>query len=74
MREIRTSGSEGGGAEANRPSLPLSVIPASGQGRGFAILLGCGVLDGPLSRAMSASESSVCQQGGSPCHVKSPHM
>src|ERR1700692_2902213 len=23
MREIRTSGSEGGGAEANRPSLPL---------------------------------------------------
>ena len=37
MREIRTSGSEGGGAEANRPSLPLSVIPASGQGRGFAI-------------------------------------
>jgi hypothetical protein len=25
MREIRTSGSEGGGAETNRPSLPLSV-------------------------------------------------
>jgi len=25
MREIRLSGSEGGGAEANRPSLPLSI-------------------------------------------------
>ena len=25
MREIRTSGSEGGGIEANRCSLPLSV-------------------------------------------------
>jgi len=25
MREIRQSGSEGGGAEINRPSLPLSV-------------------------------------------------
>jgi len=25
MREIRTSGSEGGEAELNRPSLPLSV-------------------------------------------------
>ena len=24
MREIRTSGSEGGGTEPNRPSLPLS--------------------------------------------------
>ena len=24
MREIRQSGSEGGGAESNRPSLPLS--------------------------------------------------
>ena len=24
MREIRTSGSEGGGVEPNRPSLPLS--------------------------------------------------
>ena len=27
MREIRTSGSEGGEAEPNRPSLPLSVCP-----------------------------------------------
>ncbi len=27
MREIRTSGSEGGGIEANRCSLPLSVLP-----------------------------------------------
>jgi hypothetical protein len=26
MREIRLSGSEGGGAELNRPSLPLSWI------------------------------------------------
>jgi hypothetical protein len=26
MREIRTSGSEGGGVEPNRPSLPLSVL------------------------------------------------
>lgn len=26
MREIRKSGSEGGGAEFNRPSLPLSAI------------------------------------------------
>jgi hypothetical protein len=29
MREIRQSGSEGGGAETNRPSLPLS--------KGFAV-------------------------------------
>jgi len=28
MREIRTSGSEGGGIETNRRSLPLSVTPA----------------------------------------------
>jgi len=28
MREIRTSGSEGGGIETNRCSLPLSVSPA----------------------------------------------
>jgi len=28
MREIRTSGSEGGGIETNRCSLPLSVTPA----------------------------------------------
>ena len=28
MREIRTSGSEGGGVEPNRPSLPLSAIHA----------------------------------------------
>ena len=27
MREIRTSGSEGGGVEPNRPSLPLSCVP-----------------------------------------------
>ena len=27
MREIRTSGSEGGGAELNRLSLPLSAVP-----------------------------------------------
>ena len=27
MREIRTSGSEGGGAELNRLSLPLSRVP-----------------------------------------------
>jgi hypothetical protein len=27
MREIRTSGSEGGGIETNRCSLPLSVTP-----------------------------------------------
>ena len=27
MREIRQSGSEGGGAEINRPSLPLSYLP-----------------------------------------------
>ena len=27
MREIRQSGSEGGGAETNRPSLPLSKAP-----------------------------------------------
>ena len=44
MREIRTSGSEGGGIETNRRSLPLSVttdrgywiarsIPGSSQGR-----------------------------------------
>jgi hypothetical protein len=30
MREIRTSGSEGGGIETNRRSLPLSVSPVSG--------------------------------------------
>ena len=29
MREIRTSGSEGGGAEPNRLSLPLSAGEAS---------------------------------------------
>jgi len=28
MREIRTSGSEGGGAELNQPSLPLSKLAA----------------------------------------------
>jgi len=28
MREIRQSGSEGGKAELNRPSLPLSASPA----------------------------------------------
>ncbi len=28
MREIRPSGSEGGGAEFNRPSLPLSLVAA----------------------------------------------
>jgi hypothetical protein len=28
MREIRTSGSEGGGSETNRCSPPLSVTPA----------------------------------------------
>ena len=27
MREIRPSGSEGGGAETNRPFLPLSLLP-----------------------------------------------
>jgi hypothetical protein len=27
MREIRTSGSEGGGVEPNRRSLPLSFLP-----------------------------------------------
>ena len=26
MREIRTSGSEGGGTQINEPSLPLSVV------------------------------------------------
>jgi hypothetical protein len=26
MREIRPSGSEGGGADINRPSLPLSFV------------------------------------------------
>ena len=30
MREIRTSGAEGGGTEPNRPSLPLSEPPISG--------------------------------------------
>jgi hypothetical protein len=30
MREIRTSGSEGGGIEANRFFLPLSVSPVGG--------------------------------------------
>ena len=29
MREIRTSGSEGGGVEPNRPSLPLSGATAT---------------------------------------------
>jgi hypothetical protein len=28
MREIRPSGSEGGGAELNRLSLPLSLVPS----------------------------------------------
>jgi hypothetical protein len=31
MREIRLSGSEGGAAELNRPSLPLSMITAFGR-------------------------------------------
>ena len=35
MREIRTSGSEGGGSETNRLSLPLSVKSL----RDFAILI-----------------------------------
>ena len=30
MRENRPSGSEGGGAELNRPSLPLSVCACGG--------------------------------------------
>jgi hypothetical protein len=30
MREIRLSGSEGGGAELNRPSLPLLSQPLQG--------------------------------------------
>jgi len=38
MREIRPSGSEGGGTEANRFSLPLSVIgPLRGPVRHAAI-------------------------------------
>ncbi len=42
MREIRTSGSEGGGAEPNRPSLPLSVLlwaPAFAGVTGFYIVV-----------------------------------
>jgi hypothetical protein len=34
MREIRTSGSEGGGAEPNRPSLPLTKYPRLGPPAG----------------------------------------
>jgi hypothetical protein len=30
MREIRPSGSEGGGAETNRPSLPLFAVRPDG--------------------------------------------
>jgi hypothetical protein len=33
MRETRTSGSEGGGAEPNRPSLPLSIGAISSRRR-----------------------------------------
>jgi hypothetical protein len=33
MREIRKSGSEGGGAETNRRFLPLSFPTKSGNGR-----------------------------------------
>ena len=35
MREIRTSGSEGGGAELNRLSLPLSCAADLPAGRGL---------------------------------------
>jgi hypothetical protein len=35
MREIRTSGSEGGAAQTNAPFLPLSVGDESGDGDGF---------------------------------------
>jgi hypothetical protein len=39
MRETRLSGSEGGGAESNRPSLPLSVIPLLTAGLGFEAVI-----------------------------------
>ena len=35
MREIRTSSSEGGGAEINRPSLPLSRKAGDHVGAGL---------------------------------------
>jgi hypothetical protein len=41
MREIRTSGSEGGGAETNRFSLPLSA-QARSLGLGPAVNRGLG--------------------------------
>jgi hypothetical protein len=37
MREIRTSGSEGGGAELNRLSLPLSCAADLPDGPGGAL-------------------------------------
>ncbi len=47
MREIRLSGSEGGGAEINRPSLPLSRPGTYGEaqqnsGRQFLFSMKCG--------------------------------
>jgi len=60
MREIRLSGSEGGGAEPNRSLLPLSMggeeVPAgSGDEETFA------------ERRASAPVIASNQQGESPC-------
>jgi len=38
MREIRTSGSEGGGVETNRCSLPLSLRDGAGIGPGSTLV------------------------------------
>jgi hypothetical protein len=40
MREIRTSGSEGGGVEPNRRSLPLSGQPLELVAPGFPLIRG----------------------------------
>ncbi len=39
MREIRTSGSEGGGTQINEPSLPLSLISVGHVNYQFALRL-----------------------------------
>src|SRR5260370_20062042 len=58
MREIRTSGSEGGGVESNRPSLPLS-------GRDRSSLVG---LDSRCRAGLSGEKSS----GGQGKELASP--
>ena len=57
MREIRPSGSEGGGAEINRPSLPLSWCQHSAYFRNSNSCAGCA--------RMRMKTGSLRQRGGS---------